>query len=75
MNIEQSVGQTLDYFCKAKGTEFTQLHRPEEAIPDPYDKCEPGLKAIFLGNYLLKFNRLTFVTKLDGRAFKRHITC
>ena len=34
------MGETLDCFCK--GIEFTQSHRPEEAIPDSYDKCEPG---------------------------------
>ena len=32
--------QTLDCFCK--GIEFTQSHRPEEAIPDSYNKCGPG---------------------------------
>ena len=32
------MGQTLDYFYK--GIESTQLHQPEEAIPDFYDKCE-----------------------------------
>ena len=35
------MGQTLD--CFGKVMEFTQLHRPEEAIPDSSDKCEPGL--------------------------------
>ena len=35
------MGQTLDYFYK--GIEFTQSHRPEEAIPNSYDKFEPGL--------------------------------
>ena len=35
------MGQTLDCFCKC--IEFTQLHRPEEAIPDSYDKCELDL--------------------------------
>ena len=34
------MGETLD--CFSKGIEFTQSHRPEEAIPDSYDKCEPG---------------------------------
>ena len=24
---------------------FNQSHRPVEAIPDSYDKCEPGVKA------------------------------
>ena len=33
------------------------------------------LKAKFLANYLLKFNRLAIVGNLDGRAFKRCITC
>ena len=28
------MGQTLDSF--GKGVEFTQSHRPEEAIPDSY---------------------------------------
>ena len=37
------MGQTLD--CFYKGIEFAQSHRSEEAIPDCYDKCEPGLKA------------------------------
>ena len=35
------MGQTLD--CFRKGIEFTLSHRPEEAFPDFYDKCEPGL--------------------------------
>ena len=35
------MGQTLDCFCK--GIESTQSHRPEEAIPDSYEKFEPGL--------------------------------
>ena len=35
------MGQTLDCFCKC--IQFTQSHRPEEAIPDSYNKCEPGL--------------------------------
>ena len=30
------MGQTLD--CFYKGIEFTQSHRPEEAIPDSYDR-------------------------------------
>ena len=34
------MGQTLECFCK--GIEFTRSHRAE-AIPDPYEKCEPGL--------------------------------
>ena len=37
------MGQTLDFFVK--GIEFTQSHRPEEGIPDSYDKSEPGFKA------------------------------
>ena len=37
--------QTLDCFC-IKGIEFTQSHQPEEAIPDSYDKCEPGLSFV-----------------------------
>ena len=32
----------MDCFCN--GIEFTQSHRSEEAIPDSYDKFEPGLK-------------------------------
>ena len=36
------MGQTIDCFCR--GTEFTQSHRPEEAIHDSYNKCEPGLR-------------------------------
>ena len=36
------MGQTLDYFCK--GTEFTQSHRPEEAVPDSCDTCKPGFR-------------------------------
>ena len=48
MNIEQTKvwdkhsGQTLDCFCKC--IESTQSHRPEEAIPNSNDKCEPGLR-------------------------------
>ena len=38
------MGQTLD--CFYEGIEFTQLHRPEEAIPDSSDKCEPGLNKV-----------------------------
>ena len=38
-----SMGQTLD--CYYKGIEFTQLHRPEEAIPDSNDNCEPGFRS------------------------------
>ena len=38
-----SMGQTLD--CYYKGIEFTQLHRPEEAIPDSNDNCEPGFSS------------------------------
>ena len=40
------MGQTLDYFCK--GVEFTQSHRPEEAIPDSYDKCDPSLRIVYI---------------------------
>ena len=36
------MAKTLD--CSCKGIEFTQSHRPGEAIPDSYDKCEPGFK-------------------------------
>ena len=38
--------QAID--CPCKGIEFTQSHRPEEAIADSYDKCEPGLKQLEL---------------------------
>ena len=38
------MGQTLD--CFRKGIVFTQSHQPEEAFPDSYDKCEPGLMII-----------------------------
>ena len=34
------MGQTLD--CFYKGIEFTYSHRPEQTIPDFYDKCQPG---------------------------------
>ena len=47
------MGQTLDCFCK--GMEFTQSHRPEEAIPDSYDKCEPGSLALFKINNQLRY--------------------
>ena len=42
------MGQTLDCLkdCLCKGIEFTQSHRPKEAIADSYDKCEPGLSCI-----------------------------
>ena len=32
------MGQTLNCFCK--GIKFIQSYRPEEAIPDSYDKCQ-----------------------------------
>ena len=32
---------------------FTQSHRPEDEIPDFYDKCEPGLTKTFLQSYVL----------------------
>ena len=35
-----NMGEILDCFCK--GIKFAELHRPEEAIPDSYDKYEPG---------------------------------
>ena len=35
------MGQALDFYCE--GVEFTQSYRPEEAIPDSQNKCEPGL--------------------------------
>ena len=38
------MGQTFD--CLWKGIEFTQSHRPEEAIPDSYDKFEPRLSLV-----------------------------
>ena len=40
-----NTGQISDCFCN--GIEFTQSHRPEEVIPDPCDKCEPGLKGAY----------------------------
>ena len=33
------------------------------------------IKAKFLVNPLLKYNRLTLVGKLDGKAFKQYIAC
>ena len=40
------MGQTLD--CLAiQGIQFTQPHRPKEAIPDSYDKCEPIFNLCF----------------------------
>ena len=47
------MGQTLDCFCK--GMAFTQSHRPEEAIPNSYDKCKPGSMALFKINSLLGY--------------------
>ena len=47
------MGQTLDCFCK--GMKFTQSHRPEEAIPDSNDKCEPGSLALFKINNQLRY--------------------
>ena len=38
-------GTNLDCFCN--GIEFTRSHRSEEVIPDPYDKCEAGLRSPF----------------------------
>ena len=46
------MAQTLDYLCK--GIEFTQSHRPKEAIADSYDKCEPGLSCI---HYIYKLDK------------------
>ena len=40
------MGQIIDYFCN--GIEFTQSHQPEEAPPDSYTKCEPGLNIYFV---------------------------
>ena len=42
--------QILDYFCKGVYLyiAFTQSHRPEEAIPDPNDKCEPGFQRLHI---------------------------
>ena len=39
------MGRILDYFYKDIHLHmaFTQSHRPEKAIPDSYDKCEPVL--------------------------------
>ena len=46
INIEQTKvwDKEIIYYildCFFKGIEFTQSHRPEEAIPDPYDKYGP----------------------------------
>ena len=49
------MGQTLDCFCK--GMTFTQSHRPEEAIPNSYDKCKPGSMALF------KINSRSFLSE------------
>ena len=40
---QNKFGKCLLY-CVCNGTEFTQSHRPEEVIPNSYDKCKPGLK-------------------------------
>ena len=49
------MGQTLDCFCK--GIESTQSHRPEEAIADSYDECEPGLTLMIQFTFLIFFQR------------------
>ena len=41
------LGEILDCFCNH--IEFTQ---PEEAIPDSYDKCEPGFVVKCLLSYM-----------------------
>ena len=48
------MGQTLD--CCYKGIKFTQSHRPEETIPDPYDKCEPGLRCLLNGSRVTRLS-------------------
>ena len=40
------MGKISDCFCK--GAEFAQSHRPEEANPGSYDKCEPGFMALII---------------------------
>ena len=56
------MGQTLDCFCK--GIECTQSHRPEEAIADSYDKCEPGL------TLMIQFTFLIFSTLIERREIE-----
>ena len=43
------MGQTLHCLCK--GIEFTQSHWLEKAIPDSYDKCEPGFTVGVLNSF------------------------
>ena len=59
------MGQTLD--CFDKGIEFTQSHRPEEAIPDSYDKCEPALVLKYTITYYLLL-RIKLITHVDHSA-------
>ena len=49
----QSMGQKNEVvFAKEHITiAYTQSHRPEDTIPDSYDKCEPGLKLYYARNY------------------------
>ena len=42
------MGETLDCL----GIESTKSHRPEEAFPDSYDKCEPGF---IVAQYVTRF--------------------
>ena len=56
------MGQILDCFCKGIhiNIEFTQSHRPEEAIPYSNNKCQPGfisfVQSWFSANPGFKFN-------------------
>ena len=51
-STNQSMGRILDCVCKGlyKDKAFTQLNRPEEAIHDSYDKCEPGFNIDICNN-------------------------
>ena len=52
--------------CFRNAIEFTQSHRPEEVIPDPYDKCEAGFRS-----YSATVVAFDLVMKLSWPSFFR----
>ena len=75
------MGQTLDCFCKGIGS--IQSHRPEQAIPDSYDRCQPGFSSSIATtqHYLLSFfrrcnvNLSSFTEYLPNALSHERITC
>ena len=61
----------LDYYRKSIElyTEFSQLYRSEDALPDSYDKCKPaGLNKEKLNN--LRSSKLLFISFVRVREFR-----